>query len=63
MKNLTSRIEMFSWLSFANLLKKKITTQVFSCKISSFHKNPVIFYEKTVVNLFYKNYVKQKHVI
>lgn len=32
--------------------------QVFSCKIGDFHKTPVIFYEKTVVNLFYKNDVK-----
>ena len=26
--------------------------QVFSCKIDDFQKSPVIFYEKTVMNLF-----------
>ena len=49
---------MFSWLSSTKMKKKKKTTQVFSCKIGNFHKKTAIFYEKTVVSLFYKNYVK-----
>lgn len=53
-----SRIEIFSWLSIANLKKKKKNTQDFSCKIAVFYEIPVIFFKKTVVKSFYKNYIK-----